>query len=531
MKSGGFEIWGYDVSLSHLYDNISDAASAVYDNVVKPAYDNVIAPAGRGIAWAAKANYDFYSEIPNDPARIIVAIPVVNIAAFSMTMLAGCGKKTEGPPPDAQDAAPPPPPPPLPRFPNYTENREYYEKVYNYIKENVNINPAYSYFTDENIIEPCLTMTQGIFELICYGVYKGKIPGIEDDKISSCGSWYVPYVSPQTCGNDIQFVDNEKHTFGTSKPEVAYVAQMLGLPPDLSGFPAITKVRHELRMAASDYGISVKLAFENPDASNWTTFQPKLVEELGNYFAQRSQDACFVITNEEQDLFNRIKMINSNPDNFTSPWEEVNKKSTAEVARGNDWMTPLLTAGSIMQMMMDYSNKKISEALEKVKSGDWKIITKKENGKDVKYIKLGREANAPVMKLVEYLNNGIWTSAVPAKDKAGILARAEAAYQTARSRCPECMPDIDNSSVVNCLKAIRPEDVNALEPGRLVAWQIVQIRDGLFGEQGAERFAAGRRGGRRRGGGGGGETEGCKKWRSPTPNEILNGATGRICVE
>jgi hypothetical protein len=524
MLSGGFEIWGYDVSLSHLDDNISDAAGAVYDNV--------IAPVGSGIAWAAEAEYDFYSQIPKHPERIIIAIPGVNLLALAGAATIGCGRSTPPQPaPDAQDA--PPAPPAAPEFPGDETlgTPAYYQGVYKYLEHYSKNQTGFSYANPQvPTIEPCLTMTQGIFELLCYGVLNGKITEIKDENMSKCGSWLVPNVSPQTCGNDIQFVDNTAHTMSTNNPYAAYVAQMLGLPM-LPAWPAITDVRHELRMAAADYGIPVKLAFEHQTESQWTAFQPKLVTELGNYFAQRSQDACFVITNEEQDLFNRIKMINADAAAFVSPWEKVNTFSTPEVARNTDWMTPLLTAGAITQMMMDFSNANLKTALANVKSGEWRITTKTENNVQVKYIRLGRQNNSPTVPLIDYLNNGMWTSAVPAKDKAEILARAEAAYQTARSRCPECMPDIDNPAVADCLKAIKPEETCTLDPGTLVAWQIIQMR-GLFGEQGAERFQA--RGGRRSSGTttttGGGERT-CIKTRPPNALEISQGNRNPVCIQ
>lgn len=93
MLSGGFEIWGYDVSLSHLDDNISDAANSVYENVLEPA--------GEAAVWAWEAERDFYGDIPNHPENILAAIPVVNLLSvagiISCNSPAQPAKKTELP--------------------------------------------------------------------------------------------------------------------------------------------------------------------------------------------------------------------------------------------------------------------------------------------------------------------------------------------------------------------------------------------------------------------------------------------------
>jgi hypothetical protein len=344
--------------------------------------------------------------------------------------MSGCGSEPAKPVQQDVPAAQPDQaqaPQPAPVFPQY--GASYYNDVYKYLAQLKQTNPTFSYRSSEAPdIEPSIPMSQGAFELICYGAYNGKISIAEGDAtLGSCDRWLIPGLSPVTRGNDIFYYDPLTGAIDTGKPEVAYVAALLGQSAP-NGMPAPMNIEHKLLQVSEDFGFAVRTAFEDQQSSDWTNFQPALASELKTFF-ERSSDVCYATDNEGQDLFNRMKMLLANRESYGTVWSSIFKNSETKIAENHAWIVPMLEAGAISQMMFDTPKSKL-RGLE---------------------------------------------------NRNELLKQATDAYNKARQLCPTCLPDINDAQAASCIRELDPDTMAQWDAPTLVAWQLLRIAEILEG--------------------------------------------------
>ena len=262
--------------------------------------------------------------------------------------------------------------------------------------------------------------------------------------------------------------------FDDDTEQVAYVLQMMerfAPPGQISG---IATWSSEIVSGTVKFNQPVKVMYEylktHPE---FQSFRAAFITGMYGLL-----NTCYASgVSSRRSIFDMMKMIQAVPSSFATPWKTLDEASVNNFTWGDDWVTPTIHAGSVLQMMMDFAAAKAEEVRTNVQSGEWKI--KREDG--TIYLIMGKKNNSPKVDLAAYLNAQIWTDS--SLQKSTILAEAIAAVTKSKTRCFDCLP------ADACVAGLDPADMAGWDFPTLVIWQLTQMRDGGFGSRMAEELA------------------------------------------
>ncbi len=442
MFSGGFEILGYDFNLSYIDDNLSDAANLIYDNVFKPV--------GNGIVMTWEANRDFYSTIPENPENIIAAIPGINI--LSLLGIVSCnGPNTKNVGTELPVIIPTDDYEIVNRRP-ILSNRDF-DALYN-----IGIDD----YANKDLGTCVMNMDQSAFDFWCYGVNNGRLFD-DDDWFSSddgaCSAWrvYNPSGRQPVCGNNIFHTDDwwnwSDASVGATDLDDDYDEIFLVLKRmeerNSGGIPGLAWWDADLVDAVKCFADTVKVMRQNQkvlgeflklfkiiftkDYSNLTP------EQRAGFESTEALDNKDLI---EQQIYFLLAVLGTkkHPDGlrFETEWKELEKLSNS-----NDWVTPLIHAGTIYQHMVTVYERHFKEIDEKTEKGIWEIIDD-----DGALLLRQKDKIDPVtlqpfgMDVNQYINEYIWRT--PGKEneletiRTELLREINAAVVLSKVRCYNC---------------------------------------------------------------------------------------------
>lgn len=448
MLSGGLEIFGYDVSLRHLPDNLETIEETIAEGA--ETIGDTIVSTGDEIADTAGFVYDWYAE---DSSRIPLAIPVVNLAAILLGAISGCKKPdvpakvdagatdagatdaraTDAEATDAitsaahQDQ--------LTRYvtpDGQTVSGRNFDQLFKDVSEVIKQKDGYSSLDLGTCVE---NLTPEAFGFWCYGVLNGELFKVEngDAALGSCDVWKVSDTVPPPCGNDIYYLDKSSLRVDDDHAEVVYVLKMMEMKAPDGEIPGIALWDPNIIAASDDFEQSATLLYNYVDEHpNYSNLREGLISGFSEVLSLRP-------TSKEMAgryIFNRMKMIGAQPTPIDTPWRALDAYSNDPVWI-RDWATPLIHAGAILQMMQDYTNVIYIELKNKLESGEWKITRK--GGK--LFIQMGRSANSRSVSATEYITGETWAEG--GMNLNLLAAEVESAINKARNRCPDCIPSED----------------------------------------------------------------------------------------
>jgi hypothetical protein len=442
MLSGGFEIWGYDVSLSYLDDNISDAASTVYDNVLEPV--------GSAAVWVWEAERDFYGDVPNHPENIIAAIPGVNL--LSLAGLISCG--TASSKPESKD------------LPVEIPIDDFEAINYRPILSGRNFDALYNQgiddYADKNLGTCVMNMDQSAFDFWCYGIKNGRLFDDDDwfsDDDGVCSAWrvYNPQNRQPVCGNSIFHTDDwwnwSDGAAGATDldddyDDIFYVLKRME-ERNAGGIPGLAWWDADLVEAVKCFADTVEVTRQNQKVQEefLKLFKIIFTKDYSNLTPE--QRAGFVSTETldnkdliEQQIYFFLAAVGTNkhPDGlrFETEWKELEKLSNS-----NDWVTPLIHAGTIYQHMVAVYERHFKEIDEMTEKGIWEIIdddgalllSQKDKINPLTHRPFGMDVN-------QYINEYIWRT--PGREnemetiRTELLREINAAVVLSKERCYNC---------------------------------------------------------------------------------------------